>query len=196
MRSTAILVSVAIHFIFWGKTCTANEHVEAVAISPRSEEIRQKQSDAMIKSASIGDFDTLKTFIAAGVDVNYRDKHGWSAILWASNYNYPAIVKHLIVHGADVEATDPDGRRVLAMAASNGHINVVHALISGGASIGGDAVVRAYLNGHEDVLEVLKANANGWMSQIQFWVPYILIRIFGDLVRSESAGKSCKNSNH
>lgn len=47
-----------------------------------------------------GHFEVLKVLVAAGVNINARDKDGWTALSHARDQGFPKIVDWLKVHGA------------------------------------------------------------------------------------------------
>ena len=71
-----------------------------------------------------------RELIARGVSVNEADHTGWTAMMEAyvfGNYN---LVLILLQNGADVNASDVNGRTALNVALDNGHPEVAGLMIS------------------------------------------------------------------
>ncbi len=68
---------------------------------------------ALIEAARRGDTDSVKALIAAGTDVNAKDKDGKTALMAASNAD---CVKALIAAGVDVNAKNNNGETALSLA--------------------------------------------------------------------------------
>ena len=59
---------------------------------------------SMYDAAEVGNIDAVKQHLAAGTDVNARDKDGWTPLHPASYEGHQEIVELLIAQGADVNA--------------------------------------------------------------------------------------------
>ena len=92
------------------------------------------------------DLDKIRSCIAGGVDVNAKDNHGWTALLYAVYYGNTEIEKLLISAGADVNARDNNGSTALIWAATNRstEIEIIKLLIAAGA----DVNVKPYAGRH------------------------------------------------
>ena len=70
-------------------------------------------------------------------------------------------LESLLLHGADVDATDEHGTTALMVAAANGHEDAVHLLLANRANVnatsydGGTALMRAALGGHANIVRIL-----------------------------------------
>lgn len=69
-------------------------------------------------AAGFGSVETLQALLAAGVDVNAKNRRGSTALLWA--IGDLAKVRLLAEHGANVNVRQADGRSPLLQAASTG----------------------------------------------------------------------------
>ena len=56
-----------------------------------------------------GNIEVVKQHLAAGTDVNSKDKDGWTPLHEAASEGHNKIVELLVAKGADVNAKDDDG---------------------------------------------------------------------------------------
>ena len=99
----------------------------------------------LIKSASSGNLEEVKSAVASGADLNERDSGGNNALMWASWNGHSSVVEALLDAGADVHAHDGHGNNrdvgdtALTKAAWNGktdgHLKVARALLEAGANM-------------------------------------------------------------
>ncbi|XP_073244359.1 uncharacterized protein [Porites lutea] len=89
----------------------------------------------LMVAAKTGDEDELKTTIEEGVDVNYQNEFGQSAMMVASWEGHHGIIEALLSADADPNLQDGFGKSALHEAALSGHHTIVNRLISGGAKI-------------------------------------------------------------
>ena len=102
-------------------------------------------------------------------------KHGffaWENLMWipanTDEYPYPEVLKFLVKNGADVNATDKDGKTVLHVAARGKNLDVVKFLVGNGADVnakdeygyGKTPYDRCY-NKDSDVAKYLKSKMSG-----------------------------------
>jgi ankyrin repeat protein len=122
-------------------------------LADRTKELGCKVDDGyvLIHSARFGHLPAVKAIIASGTDVNVRREYlndQTTAIEQAvTSYEIPEdeshdaetrrieVVKFLLEHGADSNATDDDGKPVLHLAITNSRSEVVAALIEHGADM-------------------------------------------------------------
>lgn len=88
----------------------------------------------IFNSAHRGRLANLKVFLAAGADVNAKDKDNWTPLHAAAVKNHAETVKVLIEAGADVNARDKFGRTPLHDASRWGHNDAVRMLLLHGAN--------------------------------------------------------------
>ncbi|KAK7306382.1 hypothetical protein VNO77_44319 [Canavalia gladiata] len=69
----------------------------------------------------------LNPILSCGVNINFRDINGWTALHWAARFGREKMVASLIASGAsagavtDPTSQDPDGKTAASIAASYGH---------------------------------------------------------------------------
>lgn len=68
-------------------------------------------------------------------DVNERDSHGRTPLMWSASYGQSPTLSLLVRHGADVRARAHEGETALHYAASSGHHDAIRILINQGAEI-------------------------------------------------------------
>ena len=56
-----------------------------------------------------GNIEVVKQHLAAGTDVNSKDKDGWTPLHEAASEGHNKIIELLVAKGADVNAKDDDG---------------------------------------------------------------------------------------
>lgn len=93
---------------------------------------------ALIPAAERGHVDTVRTLIEAGVDVDHINNLKWTALLEAiilgdGGPRHIAIVKLLLVAGANPSLADGDGVAPLAHARQRGFADIEKILVAAGA---------------------------------------------------------------
>ena len=107
-----------------------------------------------------GDARDARQLIALGINVNYADDDGTTALYWAAYEGNLEIVQVLINAGASIDVQDNFcGWSALIFAVQNGHIEIVQELIRAGAaldlkSIDGRAIIHYVVEG--DHLEIVQ----------------------------------------
>ena len=84
-----------------------------------------------------GNIEAVKQHLAAGTDVNTKDKIGFSPLHWAVRKGQKEIVELLIAKGANVNAQNKIGMTALHGAASDSNKEIADLLIAGGANVNG-----------------------------------------------------------
>ena len=82
----------------------------------------------LIDYVKLGNITKVQELIAQGVDLNVQDEYGYTALIWASCYNKPDMVKLLLKAGADDEITDVDKHNALYWVNYYGHPKIIELL--------------------------------------------------------------------
>jgi len=90
---------------------------------------------ALLKATQEGNIKAVKQHLAAGTDVNAKNRDGVTPLHTAAANDYKEIVELLIVEGANVNATNVDGWTPLFGAAVLGKNKIVELLIAKGANV-------------------------------------------------------------
>ena len=91
--------------------------------------------DELLSKVKYKDIDAVKALLDDGSDINQQDTPtGYTALMWACEFNYVDIAKLLIAEGADVNMKATDGSTALVRAAGNAP-GVVELLLNKGADM-------------------------------------------------------------
>lgn len=91
----------------------------------------------------------------------YKNKDGWSALIWASCNGHVEVVRFLLDNGANADIQGLDGWSALLWASHKGYAQVASMLLDKGANTdlqgesGGTALTRASDRGHESIVRLL-----------------------------------------
>jgi ankyrin repeat protein len=92
--------------------------------------------DDLLKAASNGEIEKVRSLLNKGAKVNAKDKDGVTALMWASEKGQTEIVNILLSKGAEVNARENNsGMTALMVAAAEGHTAIVEALLAKGADV-------------------------------------------------------------
>lgn len=106
-----------------------------VWLTSRSREVDEETGCSLSKKeqgiihmvAGLGFEWALNPILSCGVNINFRDVNGWTALHWAARFGREKMVASLIASGAsagavtDPSAQDPIGKTAASIAASSGH---------------------------------------------------------------------------
>jgi len=98
-------------------------------------EAEGKAAISIHNAAHAGNIEAIKQHLAAGTDVNMKNKFGSTPLLYAANYGQKEITELLIANSADVNAINNGGFTPLHSAANSNHKEVVELLITAGADV-------------------------------------------------------------
>lgn len=124
-----------------------SEIVEIKEESPEEQEAKRERNSSFIiacgafhKGNAKADIEKAQKLFEDGVNVNYIDNDGWSALFHACGEGHLSVVEWLTENcAASVELKDPDGCTPLWVAAFNNRRNVVQHLLH----IGADDTIKA-----------------------------------------------------
>jgi hypothetical protein len=96
-----------------------------------------EEFQALQKAAADGDLDRVRSLLDGGVDQNTHPgmPRGWSPLMHAAHAGHLAVVRELVERGANIAFACGDHFTALALAAGDGHWEVVKLLASYGAEI-------------------------------------------------------------
>lgn len=90
---------------------------------------------AIVKAASNGDINTIKSLSDAGQSINECDSAGTTALMYAIKNKQTETAKYLIESGADLKAKDKHGFDALIYTAEYSQIEIMKLLINNGADV-------------------------------------------------------------
>lgn len=118
---------------------------------------------ALMAAAVRGGPEIEHLLLEYGANLEAKDKEGNTALILAAKYSHKAEnVTDLLNRRANIEAVNEDGCTPLHEAAISGRVEIVQALLEGGASIdvktktGKTALCLAARKGHKDCIKLLK----------------------------------------
>lgn len=91
------------------------------------------QNPTLVGAAAAQDWQTVRTLVSAGAEVNAARADGVTPLLWAAHWDALEAVGLLVGAGANVDAADDHGATPLDRAAENGSLAMVEALLDAGA---------------------------------------------------------------
>lgn len=131
----------------------------------------EERADAFLEAAKTGDNKTVRTLLAAGVDIQVADWAGWPALNWAALMLQNETIEILLDSGADIEYLSRGGKnsgRPIMMAAKKYlGTETVKLLAARGADVNGTdqygrtaLIIAARYGRLETVLFLLSEGAN------------------------------------
>ena len=132
-------------------------------------------AESFVKQAAEGDTIAVKTFLAAGMNINVRSE-GYTALMKAADAGQTETVQALLAAGADPDLTSVQGSSPLVLAASRGDLSTMKVLIAGGAQVDlkapynqGSALVHAAFSGRRDAVILLLDNKASIEARSEYW---------------------------
>jgi ankyrin repeat protein len=104
-------------------------------ISFLAKQRKKKRNKLFLNVAREGKYDTLRSLIENGANVNIRDKTGMTALMMAGEKGDIDGVTLLIGEGAHVNTKDKRGETALTHAEENNHPEIVKILLDSGADV-------------------------------------------------------------
>ncbi len=90
-------------------------------------------SEQLIDASAAGDFDTVRTLVAGGANLNFRGSHGNTALAYCLGERQLEIQEFLLANGADSLLPGYFGHSAVGLRAFDGHAESVKLLLSNGA---------------------------------------------------------------
>jgi ankyrin repeat protein len=117
------------------------------------------------------DHELIERLLAQGVDIDWTDMSGYTALMYAARSNDTGSLKLLLDASSDPDGVSADGSTALLLAIRSGHIQTLNILLDGGANADGPdqavmpPLAAAVLSGDEDIaIRLLDAGAS-----TRFW---------------------------
>ena len=126
--------------------------------TPNNENLNKQ----FLEAAKEGNIDDMETLVLQGVNVNYANESGMTALMYASKYGKLEAAKFLAHHEVDVDYQDKRGMTAMMYASRNGHFDIVKILVSKDATVhlrnnrNESAVYLAKSSGHHAITEFLR----------------------------------------
>ena len=134
----------------------------------------------IIQSRENGDIQRVRELLDSGVDPNFQNRFGTTALMMASAWGYTEIVRLLLEKGADPNIQSRNrffnnfGDTALMFATLEGETETVRLLLENGANPniinnnGDTALSLALRNGHADIVELLERHIRSTRIQSRF----------------------------
>jgi len=90
--------------------------------------------NGLLEACECGDYNAARSLIEAGVDVNYRDGFGNTALFYTALRSHIEVMRLLLAYEADVGATNVEGSTPIIAAVLSGKVEPVEILLLSGAS--------------------------------------------------------------
>jgi len=123
------------------------------------------ETNTVYEAARQGDFDTVRSYLDKGFDVNLPDPDRRSLLMLAGFNGHTELCKLLIEKGIKIDARDFNGRTALMFASTGPFADTVRLLLKSGADPNAvdqgehyTALMHAAAEGHLDVVKVLLEN--------------------------------------
>ena len=154
---------------------STNPQLAQPAIAPSREAARDRlgmlrveySADSFVKQAAEGDTIAIKTFLAAGMNINARNEKGSTALMKAAETGQVETAQSLLAAGANPNLLGGErSTSALVLAAMSGDLPMMKVLIAGGADVnlkvwnGGDdtALIAAASSGQREAVALLLDN--------------------------------------
>ncbi|MEK6545951.1 MAG: ankyrin repeat domain-containing protein, partial [Nitrospinota bacterium] len=118
-------------------------------------------TDSFFNAVKERNINEVKSLLSKGVDPNYVNEYGESALLFAIMAGDAEVVRKLLSAGADPDSKDTHGTPVLTLASDEGYLDIVKVLLEVGADVnkkdndGSTALMEAAEKDHIDIVKIL-----------------------------------------
>jgi ankyrin repeat protein len=116
------------------------------------------------KAALEGNLAKVKEFVESGMDVDTKDRLGWTPSYWALSAGQKEVFEYLLGKGAEITTKTNHGRTLLHQASQAGFAEIVKSLIAKGVEVdaksdsGNTPLKIASGAGHKEIVKLLIAN--------------------------------------
>jgi uncharacterized protein len=113
-------------------------HIQLIQTSLASDDLSANQEqnvEALLRASLTGNTAAVEALLNKGLNVNTKDRNGWTPLLEAGFGGHADTVRVLLDRGADVNTPDQAGWTPLMEAASKGHTEVIKILLAYKAAI-------------------------------------------------------------
>uniref|UniRef100_A0A0G4H701 Uncharacterized protein n=1 Tax=Chromera velia CCMP2878 TaxID=1169474 RepID=A0A0G4H701_9ALVE len=135
-----------------------------VLLQEEGEEKEETDPESLIMASKEGDLQKVKKMIHCGkAYVDMQDKHGNTALMWASLHGHKDTARLLVDGKANVDMQNSDGKTALMWASLNGHMDIVRLLLDAKSNMsiedqqGNSALMLAVKNEDVEMVECLLA---------------------------------------
>ncbi len=113
-------------------------------------------NDDLVAAAKKGDADAVKSLLDKGADANAKNSYGATALTFAADKGHLEVVKLLLKHKADPKVKDTFYKAApLFWAVYRGNADIAKALLDAGAEADDDTLVIAASEGHVEIVRAL-----------------------------------------
>lgn len=99
------------------------------------EKANYNNTTPLMRACQEGHYQNVQLLLAAGANVNRRNRAHLTALLLASQRGHARICKLLLKHQAELDARTPNHSTGLALACKRGHVDVVKVLVTAGCEL-------------------------------------------------------------
>lgn len=117
------------------KTKTEDSNIVNNVATFLEENSGENHTESFFKAVESNDVQKIQELLQSGIDINAKDKDGWTPLMYAASKKATDIAKILIEAGADLNATDNCGWTALMDAVDRNSIDIVRLLIDAGADL-------------------------------------------------------------
>jgi ankyrin repeat protein len=86
------------------------------------------KSKIFLDAARLGNTRIIEALLFEGIDVNVKDKDGWTALMWAAYKCHYDIVDLLLKNGADINMKNENGKTAFLIAEGGMHYEITELL--------------------------------------------------------------------
>eukprot|EP00439_Symbiodinium_sp_Y106_P034070 s780_g4.t1 len=137
----------------------ADSHL--VRMSEIPEDHQDAAGEEFAIAAECGLLETVRFFLQAGVDKDWVDGNGFSALMHAADAGHAELVRLLVEAGAVKNLQSDEGLTALMLAADSGKTAIVRILVDSGADVClrdasyDTALMKAAFGGHSEIVRLL-----------------------------------------